>query len=522
MFKGVKKDKSTREGFLGQLNRIAQDVLSNVAEREKFRRLQKIIEKAWGGRSVDEIEPFSVGGYGSDLYKAHLSIIVRNLKDDFEEIDRFFSELAERQELWATFFDIPQDKLGGFLGRSLRGEEDPGRRRELLIAALAERAGGDTVSADSLGQAGETLWISAEVKSGLSPEDLETCRILFGEDFDSARIGEFLSAHHGDADLLMNQVLIPAMERRFDEVQAGFDGILEKLRGPTDMGLDGNPAVDEVLSGVFDIKLDLLRDLLLDNGISREEADSAIGGLRREVRAFVMKAADVPEEMTDSVLTENLADVDRSVVERFRALLNEAVRGLHSEAGGGMVLVTDVPEDAEDEEALLGALLKFPGRIERLEVLIKGRQSINRKRWNFTRLVTQNMNRAKPEKVLERILKRESSGKGIAFLFTAATVSPEFREKINSVFAEVEKIGSKEMKDLALTATLLLLFKLSRLTPEERSRVVERTEVLNAFLEDAGLGFLKGKFGANAGSLELLASDFMQSFAAEQAVERAA
>jgi hypothetical protein len=93
-----------------------------------------------------------------------------------------------------------------------------------------------------------------------------------------------------------------------------------------------------------------------------------------------------------------------------------------------------------------------------------------------------------------------------------------------SVLGRVDALQNRDTKKMAIAALLLLAYEFARLArqaPDKLKKLKSGELLLDDFLEDRHLGFLKGALQSVDGELSFV-TDFIQAFAAEEAVEKAA
>jgi len=173
---------------------------------------------------------------------------------------------------------------------------------------------------------------------------------------------------------------------------------------------------------------------------------------------------------------------------------------------------------------VIAVLDKFRKLIDQLEVLHQKRDRVNRSDWqDFKRLGFHAFNQTDPQKAIGQIVKR-GFGEDPYFSFTSEFELPAaFLDEFESIHVVLQEIENEDLRELAYTGALLLLYKLHQL-PRKKRLELRTGEYLKNFIEqDADIAILAHWLGRDVnGSLSFLTSRIIEHFAIAQAVETAA
>lgn len=314
-----------------------------------------------------------------------------------------------------------------------------------------------------------------------------------------------------------------------EDIEAGitesFRGLFGQMR---ERMTEGNQAILRELENaqniaelVMDERFEELIRMELPAWISEEERNSLVSRLRiitfNELFATV---DDGVERMIDA------GTLDEAKVGLFWNNSEGAIAALSSGyQGRGLVLATGIPENGNGFSVFLDVLGRFSQLIDQLQVLIRDKESARYLNRNALKGFKWGIQMVRPGRGLEAVsrIQNRNPNQEAGFMMMRDGILPSaLLMQLNSVQAEIDGIPDARLQEMALTASLLLLFKLARLKPEERKKFLENGETLRGFLTDNGLEFLQGKFGVEGGVLRLLAAEFVQSFTARKALETAA
>jgi len=254
---------------------------------------------------------------------------------------------------------------------------------------------------------------------------------------------------------------------------------------------------------------------------SEEECRELAGRLRTIVFNRVFEAAGFGiQRMVDT------GALDEAKIADFWNYAETAISGIASESGkGGMALAAGIPESEDGFAAFVSVMNRFAHLIDQIQFVAKDRESGKRlKRDDFKgiRWGIQMVRPGREADVVARVRNRSLSGETGFVMMRNGILPAELLSQLNTVQTEIDGISDAQLQEMALTASLLLLFKLARFTPAERKKFLESDEALRSFLAANGLEFLQDKFRVEGGVLRLLTNEFVQSFAAKKVLETAA
>ncbi|HNV86903.1 MAG TPA: GNAT family N-acetyltransferase [Candidatus Omnitrophota bacterium] len=330
------------------------------------------------------------------------------------------------------------------------------------------------------------------------------------------RLSELISAsvRQGKRVEEIEAALTRAFRLRFDEMrrqtEAGNQAVLSEIGKALDIG-------EFVMSERFE---SVLREVFASL-LSEDECLDFAGRLRMMVfnRLFEAVGLEIREMVNTGALDKGrIADFWNHAEEAFSTIAGESGRD-------GIVLAAGIPEREDAFSAFISVMNRFGHLVDQVQFIVRDRESAKRLNRDALKGIRWGVSTVRPGREADAVARiRARGGKGeTAFMMMRGGILPaELLSQLNAIQSEIDGIPDAELQEMALTASLLLLFKLARLKPEERKNFLENSETLRGFLASNGLEFLQDKFGMDGGVLRLLTAGFVQSFAAKKVLETAA
>lgn len=267
----------------------------------------------------------------------------------------------------------------------------------------------------------------------------------------------------------------------------------------------------------------LTQDIYFGIAVQRSRADwPSINNLIRQFRkdlAHLQNRSEIREPSLSNFDSEKIALIQNRVEKAVRKFETSLPEGRKFNLA---ITYPSGPEAAVIEE-VVGLL---SGMIERLEILYPDStrpKNFRRGAWQGIKSVgLQKISAGKPEQAVDGLEKR-NEGNLVYALTESGVLAPGLLTDLRAIEFEIRALADPRLQKLAYTAAILLLFRISEFSKEERGRL-KNAESFKAFLEaDPEFSILTGWFTPdNDGRLKLNLTNLLSSFAAIQAAERSA